>query len=104
MKLIGMILIATGITSCHGPFVIDTTPPSPPQGVLATALDNSAELRWLRNPEPDVAGYRIWVSDRYDGEYDIIGTTTDVRFIDLGAHNGDRVYYAISAYDFEDNE
>lgn len=104
MRLLGLIFVAIAITSCHEPFIIDTTPPSPPQGVLATALDNAAELRWLRNPEPDVAGYRIWVSDRYDGEYDIIGTTTDVRFVDQGARNGERAYYAISAYDFDDNE
>ncbi len=104
MKLLGVLLIAVAITSCHEPFVIDTTPPSPPQGVLATALDNAAELRWSRNPEPDVAGYRIWVSNRYDGEYEIVGTTTDIRFVDVGAHNGERVYYAITAYDFDDNE
>ena len=104
MKTLGALLIAVALTGCHEPFIIDTTPPSPPQGVIATALDNAAELRWFRNPEPDVAGYRIWVSDRYDGEYEIIGTTPDVRFVDAGAQNGARVYYAISAYDFDDNE
>ena len=104
MKLPGLLLLALTISSCHEPFVIDTTPPRPPQGVLATAMDNAAELRWLRNPEPDVAGYRIWVSDRYDGEYEDIGTTTDIRFVDRGALNGERAYFAISAYDFDDNE
>lgn len=104
MKLIALIFVAITITSCHDPFVIDTTPPSPPQGVLAKALDNAAELSWLRNPEPDVAGYRVWVSDRYDGKYEEIGTTINVRFVDRGARNGERAYYAISAYDFDDNE
>ena len=104
MKLLGLVVIAITIAGCHEPFIIDTTPPNPPQGVIATALDNAAELHWLRNPEPDLAGYRIWVSDRYDGEYEIIGSTTDIRFVDRGARNGERAYYAISAYDFDDNE
>jgi len=27
MKLLGLILVALTITSCHDPFIIDTTPP-----------------------------------------------------------------------------
>jgi hypothetical protein len=104
MKLLGIVIVALTLVSCREHFIVDTTPPTPPQGVIATALSNSVEVRWLRNQEPDVAGYRVWISDRYDGEYKLIGTTVEARFVDLGARNGERVYYGISAYDFEDNE
>ncbi len=104
MKHLGLVFVALALVGCHESFLIDTTPPSPPQGILATALDNAAELSWLRNPEPDVAGYKIWVSDRYDGEYEIIGKTSEIHYVDRGAPNGTRSYYAITAYDYEGNE
>jgi len=104
MKLLGIVIVALTLVSCREHFIVDTTPPTPPQGVIATAFSNSVEVRWLRNQEPDLAGYRVWISDRYDGEYKLIGTTVEARFVDLGARNGERVYYGISAYDFEDNE
>jgi hypothetical protein len=104
MKKLGLILALTMMIGCHRSFYIDLTPPSPPQGILATALDNSVEISWLRNPEPDVAGYKIWVSDRYDGRYHVLGTVDGTKFVDYGAKNGVRSYYGVTAYDYDDNE
>lgn len=104
MKTLGLLLAATLLIGCHEPIFIDTTPPSPPQGIQALALDNAIELTWLRNLEPDVAGYTIWVSDRYDGTYQVVGSTEDIRFADYGAKNGVRSYYGVTAYDYEGNE
>lgn len=104
MKTLGLVIAAMLMIGCREHFLIDTTPPSPPQGLRVIALDNAVELNWLHNPEPDVAGYKIWVSDRYDGEYQIIGSTEDNKFVDYDARNGVRSYYGITAYDYERNE
>jgi hypothetical protein len=89
---------------CHELHKIDTTPPAPPQGIRAAALDDAVELTWLRNTERDLAGYNVWVSDTYDGRYQLLGSTAGNDFVDHGASNGVRSYYAVTAYDFEGNE
>jgi hypothetical protein len=104
MKTVGLFFIAMVTIGCHHPMYFDTTPPSPPQGIIATAMDNSVKLEWFENQEPDVEGYKIWVSDRYDGKYVVIGSTHDIKFMDVGATNGVRAYYAVTAYDFDRNE
>jgi len=104
MKNIGLILVVTMMMGCHHSLYVDLTPPRPPHGVLATAMDNAVEVSWLRNPEPDVAGYRIWVSDRYDGKYLVLGDIDGTKFVDYGAKNGVRLYYGVTAYDYDGNE
>jgi hypothetical protein len=104
MKTILSILAAFLIIGCHDPFLNNHTPPNPPQGIKAVARDNSTQLTWFESQEGDVAGYKVWVSDRYDGRYELLGKTTDPTFTDYGAKNGVREYYAVSAYDFDRNE
>jgi hypothetical protein len=104
MKTLGLLLLMMVALGCHHPLYIDTTPPSPPQGILATAMDNAVQLEWLENPEPDVDGYKVWISDRYDGRYVMVGSTHNLKFVDNGAKNGVRAYYAVTAFDFEGNE
>ncbi|MBI3112248.1 MAG: hypothetical protein HYZ01_11815 [Ignavibacteriales bacterium] len=105
MKTLLIILTASVLAAgCQEAFLVDTTPPVPPRNIWATALDNAIELTWDANPEPDVAGYSVWVSDRYDGEYTLIASTSRLIFTDTNLQNGVRMYYAITAYDFEGNE
>jgi hypothetical protein len=106
MKNIGLILALsmTLMIGCHRSLYIDLTPPSRPQGILAIPLDNAVEISWLRNPEPDVAGYKIWYSDQYDGKYHFLGSVDETKFLDYGAKNGIRSYYGVSAYDYDGNE
>jgi hypothetical protein len=104
MKNIGLILITTLMIGCRHGLYVDSTPPSPPQGIQAVALNNAVELTWLRNPERDVAGYKVWVSDRYDGKYQVLGSVAAPNFMDYGASNGNRSYYGVTAYDFDGNE
>ncbi len=83
----------------------DTIPPGPVRGITTISLDNAVQLDWLPNSEPDIAGYRVWVSDAYNGVYTEIGVVTvGTQFVDNGAINGVKYYYAVSAYDFEGNE
>ena len=82
----------------------DNTPPSPPRNVRTVTGDNRVDIYWDASPQSDVAGYNIYVSDSYDGEYSLIGSTEGTYYIDYGARNGVTYYYAVTAYDFNGNE
>jgi len=82
----------------------DYVAPAPPQGVVALAGDNMVKLTWLPNNEPDLAGYKIYVSGTYSGRYDLIGTTRSTHFVDRDVINGETYYYAVTAYDLNGNE
>jgi hypothetical protein len=104
MKTTLSLFAAFFIIGCHDPFLNDHMPPNAPQGIIAVARDNATQLTWYASQESDVAGYNVWVNDRYDGSYRMVGKATDPTFTDFGAKNGVREYYAVSAYDFDGNE
>ena len=82
----------------------DMTPPSPPTGLATSTGDNFVDIFWNPSPEPDVAGYNVFVSSTYNGPYKLIGSTQRTDFTDNGAVNGVMYYYAVTAYDFDGNE
>lgn len=82
----------------------DLNAPFPPAGIISISLDNAVELKWIENPEPDLAGYNVYVSSRYDGKYELIGSSRTASFVDRGAANGSTYYYAVTAYDHSGNE
>jgi hypothetical protein len=82
----------------------DYTPPAAPRGIISVAKDNKVELSWLPNNENDLSGYNIYVSDSYNGQYDLIGFAKVPHFTDHDARNGSTFYYAITAYDYDGNE
>lgn len=102
--LIASLVAGFFMIGCDDMNEVDTVPPAAPRGIVTISLDNAVEIQWLRNTESDVAGYKIWFSDRYDGRYEVLGTTDQTSFVDYGAVNGNTVYYALSAYDFDRNE
>lgn len=108
MKTLKILLagIVTGLLSgCYFDVEApDTKPPSPPSGLYAEARDNKVYLDWNHSPERDVAGYKVWVSYSYSGRYELIGTTGGNYFDDKGVRNGTTYYYAVSAYDYSNNE
>lgn len=75
----------------------DNEPPKPPTGLYSINGDNKVELHWTNNNERNIFEYNIYVSDSYDGKYDIIGTTSNNFYVDLGAKNGVTWYYAVTA-------
>ncbi|MDT8323507.1 MAG: hypothetical protein RRA94_05315 [Bacteroidota bacterium] len=83
---------------------VDDIPPLPPVGIVSVSLDNAVELSWYENQEADIAGYNVYVSDRYNGSYDLIGSTRTATYLDRGATNGITAYYAVTAYDVRGNE
>jgi hypothetical protein len=60
--------------------VIVDNPAATPIDVSATVTSRGVELQWTPNPEPDLLGYQI--ERGVDGEFEVIGQTTDTSVID----------------------
>lgn len=104
MKTVITLLTAGLILGACDVYVVDTTPPAIPAAIRTVSLDNAIQIEWAPNRESDLAGYRVWVSDQYNGHYSLIGTTKNTVFTDYDAINGVTYYYGVTAYDLEGNE
>ncbi len=107
MKLpkIALLITALTLTGCHhNIFGPDFVPPSAPRGLYTQTGDNFIELFWNENPESDVAGYNVYVSSTYEGPYEPIGSSRDAYYVDRGVKNGEKYYYAVTAFDYDGNE
>jgi len=100
ISILGTLIIA----GCTDEFSPDLVAPSLPRGVFTSAGDNVIDVYWDPVPDYDLASYRIYVSDRYNGRYDLIGSTGGAYFTDYGAVNGLTYFYAVSAVDYSGNE
>ena len=103
--LVGVAGLA-GILSagCEPMEPVDVYPPYPPTGVSTATGDDFIELFWSDNPDPDLAGYNVFVAPQYEGPYALIGSTREPYFYDGGARNGNLYYYAVTAYDWNGNQ
>jgi hypothetical protein len=93
----------------------DTTPPSVPRGVYSVTGDHVVSIFWYGGTDEDLAGYRVWRADRPDADYTVI-TRIDVdprdpgdppvdwQYDDTHVSNGHTYYFAVTAFDFDDNE
>ncbi|MCK9426924.1 MAG: hypothetical protein M0Q21_12880 [Ignavibacteriaceae bacterium] len=102
-----LLFLLLGITSCDNQDMneyYDNEPPNAPTGVQVLNGDNRVDLSWNNNRERDVAGYNVYYSTSYDGKYKLIGATGNNYYIDDGASNGVLNYYAVTAYDYNNNE
>ena len=105
IRLTGFVFLLLGFIGCQTTVITpDLTPPSPPQGVYTETGDAILDIFWRANPEPDVAGYKVYSSSSYAGKYSFLGSTRQAHFVDAGVQNGNTYYYAVSAYDFSGNE
>lgn len=89
--------------------IVDNTAPGAPTGLYAYSLNQSAELYWNPNTEFDLAGYYVYRSSSYDGQYTRIGqtnvnTANSNIFLHTGIPNGATVFYAVAAFDAAGNE
>lgn len=102
---------ASGETRFSFPVLVqltDTIPPSSPSGILGS-MDTSGIviLRWKKNPEPDLYGYRIYRGNSKQEEFSqiTIAPVTDTVFYDSIALNNltKKIYYRLMAIDKRQN-
>ena len=78
----------------------DTTPPSPPTGLVAVPSAGSVRLAWNPSPDPDVAAYAVYRAGE-SGELMRIATTMPVGrvYTDRDVRPGTTYRYAVTALD-----
>jgi len=90
----------------------DTFPPASPQGVVAALQPGAApgssvvELSWSINVEPDLAGYRVYRSEK-EGERGLLLTPEllpSPTYRDPAVQSGQHLWYSITAVDRAGNE
>jgi len=93
-------LPAESVTTYVGPTLADTTPPSVPAGVGATALsDTLVRVSWTASTDDvAVAGYRVF----HDGVE--IGITSGTTWLDHGLEGATSYSYTVLAFDLAGNE
>jgi beta propeller repeat protein len=82
----------------------DTTPPTPPSSLAATAISSSQiDLSWVASIDNiGVAGYRV--ERGIDGvNFTEVGTTASTAYSDTGLSAGATYYYRVRAYDAAGN-
>lgn len=79
---------------------VDTTPPSPPTGLVAVPSASAVRLAWNPSPDADVALYAVYRATG-GGGFARIGTTPAVNtvFIDREVAPGTAYRYAVTALD-----
>ncbi len=89
--------------------LIDSLPPMPPKN-LSGEIDSlgMVTLKWLKNTEADISGYRLYSSDLLNQDFmpvipSQISDTIYKHKINLATLNN-KIHYRISAVDFRQNE
>lgn len=101
------VLAAIVLSGCSvdDPVVVrDGVAPAPPQALYSVTGNGSVQLRWIRNTEPDLAGYRVYLAPAFNGPYSVLGTVSTTQYQVNGLANGTTWYFAVSAYDIAGNE
>ncbi|HSR11612.1 MAG TPA: right-handed parallel beta-helix repeat-containing protein, partial [Thermodesulfobacteriota bacterium] len=83
---------------------IDAVAPGPPGGLKTAAGDASVQLRWAKNPDKDIARYKVYRSPTPLTGYEGVGTTETTDFRDEGLKNGSTYFYRVAAVDLAGNE
>ncbi len=98
-------LVALAGCSVDEPVVVrDAVAPAPPRALYSVTGDGSVTLRWVRNTETDLVGYRVYIAPAFAGPYTSLGTVATTNYVVGGLVNGATWYFAVSAYDVAGNE
>ena len=100
---LALVLVTAGCHD-HEVGVRDLAPPAAPQALYSVTGDGQVTLHWVKNTEPDLAGYRVYRGPSYAGPYTPLATTGATTYVDATVTNGTTYYYAVSAYDYAGNE
>jgi fibronectin type 3 domain-containing protein len=85
---------------------VDTTAPSAPTGLTATATTSGITLDWNDNSAPDLAGYFVYRGASATGSFARLTATPVVgsAYVDGSAPTGATSYYYVTAVDASGNE
>ena len=85
---------------------VDDTAPAAPRGVYSVTGDEQVLIEWYPNQEMDLKGYIVYRSFRKLEDYTEIARVGPkvTSYVDDDVKNGTTYYYAVSAFDFDDNE
>lgn len=82
----------------------DTSPPATPSGVQATAGDGEFLVEWNPNPEPDLAGYTLYMGTSAHALVPTLFVRTPATLAKVtGLENGKAYFYALDAQDTSGN-
>jgi hypothetical protein len=89
-------------------YSVDNLPPVGTGGIIAAMSDGSISLQWSPNKtDKDLAGYRVFRSTTagfVPSQSNVIVSTTDTSYHDVGTVNGQSYFYRIKAVDVHGNE
>jgi uncharacterized lipoprotein YddW (UPF0748 family) len=84
---------------------LDSTAPSAPTGLSASAGNGSIDLDWNDSTATDLAGYNVYRSTSSGGPYTQIDTQIPLsRYTDSGLTNSTTYHYRVTAEDYSLNE
>ncbi|MDQ7779968.1 MAG: fibronectin type III domain-containing protein, partial [Planctomycetota bacterium] len=83
----------------------DTTPPTVPTGLIATAGDGQVMLTWNANSEPDLAGYEVYMGPSPGTKINagLVPPSPTPSYLVTGLTNGETYIFAIVAVDTTGN-
>ncbi len=81
-------------------------PPSPPSGVVGVFQEGGAAVRWVENPEPDIAGYNLYRQEEGETTFRKINPQLikEAYFLDRRADPKRSYTYRVSAVDSSGKE
>ena len=85
----------------------DFTPPEPPSGLRATAIDRSAgtaQLSWTPSPSADLSGYRVYRQDSEGPRTPVTALLFSSEFEDRTLPGEGEFSYSVTAIDLAGNE
>jgi acid phosphatase type 7 len=89
--------VAADVAFIGGGAPPDTTPPSTPTNLSATApASNRVELTWTRSPESDVAGYTVY---RNGAQLATVNGATNTSYSDTSVSPSTTYSYTVDAFD-----
>ena len=103
--------MSTSVSPIGGPgYISDTTPPSVPSSVSASALTGtSIQVNWTAaSDNTGIAGYQVWYTTNsgvstFPGDYTLAGSTSNTTYTQSGLVDYKEYYYRVRAYDGDTN-
>jgi len=93
--------VAGGVSEDVASTPVDLTPPPPPGGVTAVWTSGGIKIFWDESGAADIGGYRVYRRPADGDNYTLLGKVDPAYtiFVDTGAKEGERYYWAVSAID-----